>query len=359
MNAKIGGTGSCLGEKEYSNFDLWGWGEIKEGFDIGHWKIKLPHLQNDAAVFDAAVRQITGIEKRRFSPEKGAEELGAEAAAIAMDDAGVKASDLDLILVSTFTPDKEIPPPGQTIGHLIGAPHSAAMTHNETCSSFIYSLYTGFNALQTGNCENILIVATDKLSRETNFQDYATAYLFGDGAGAVILQADQEGGMVCPPWVGSDYSEESHILKYYAEKITMGGGKNVLKAAVEAMAASAHNALLYYNLGEQFGYSYKKIREHFEELKEQHPLEELLKNIDCIIPHQANGRITESLAKKMGYGNLSKFANTIGQIGNTSAGSQPISMDMLIQQGRIARGDKILLTAVGGGYTLGAAVLRY
>lgn len=371
MNATIAGTGSCLGDTEYSNIGLresdlmiggLNVGElVRESFDMEHWRGKLEADEkdlSDAEVFDTAVRQLTGIEKRRFSSKKGAEELGAEAATRALDAAGIKASDLDYIIVGTFTPEREIPNPALTLANLIGAPKKAAVTHNETCSGFIIGMDLAYGKLQTGDCETILVGSTERLTKFTNFRDYKTAYLFGDGAGAVVLKADENGGIVCPAYVGSDYSGK-HIIKRNSELIEMGGGPDVLKRAVRAMVESAHIALLYYNLGKSVDGNYKKIRDDFDTLKDVYPLDSFLDDIDWVIPHQASGRITERLAITMGYGDLSKFGNTIVEEGNISGGSIPRTLDRLIREGKLERGQRVLLTSVGGGYTLGGLVFVY
>ena len=156
MNATIIGTGSCLGSKEYSNYDLWNWKRVQEGFDTNHWREKLGvgekvEALSNADVFNLAVKQITGIEKRHFSFDKSAEELGAEAATIALSDAGISATDLDYIIVGIFTGNKDIPAPAVSTKDLIGAQEGGTLTHNEACSGFIYGLDVAFGKLQTGD----------------------------------------------------------------------------------------------------------------------------------------------------------------------------------------------------------------
>jgi len=309
---------------------------LRKGYNV--------EMMSDRELFDAWVQQVTGIKKRHFYTEdfdkrKGfigsVENMGAEAAKEALNSAGISAKNLDYIIFSTFTQDLDIPNPACSLSHLIGAESIGGIPINTACSGFIDGLIDAYCRICSGFYKTILVVASERLSKVTNYDDPKTAVLFADGAGAVVLQKSETG--ILGFYSELDYSQEHIKLKSINyKKIEMGGGPNVLKRAVEAMEKAGLKALERANLK--------------------------LEDIDYIIPHQANQRITKSLANKLKIPK-SKIIETINNFGNTSGASVAIALDKVIKgevEGiKIKRGNKILLTSVGGGYTLASIAVEY
>ncbi|MBU4284197.1 MAG: beta-ketoacyl-ACP synthase 3 [Nanoarchaeota archaeon] len=335
-NVRIAGTGSYLPKNIVSNEKL---EKIVKNYDY-----------SKSNGFSEWVIKVTGIERRYYADEnETTEEMGAEASEKALKDANLKASDIDLIILNTFTPGKLIPNSAIEVGHLIGNNKIPAITINQACSGFVYAVESAYHYIRSGEYNNILVVASEKLSSITDYSDPKTAVLFGDGAGAIVLQRSDKKGILGMPYIGGKYSPE-HIKvkntgvdvkdiltkaeKEYVKKeyIKMGGGPQVLRQAVNAMVESAKIALRRSNLE--------------------------IKGIDWLCPHQANKRIIDLTAEHLNMP-IEKTLITIEEDGNVSGASNIITLDKSIKQGKVKRGDKILITAVGGGYTMGAFVFEY
>lgn len=361
--ARIIGTGSYLPKKCITNKEL---SYRIKNFRVDEARKMLSERGlnvkdiSDRELFDAWTQQVTGIEKRHIYNKDfdksenfigSTENMGAEAAKKALDAAGISAKDLDYIIFSSFTQENDIPNPACSLAHLIGAKEVGALPINTACSGFIDGLIDAYCRIKSGHYKNIIVVASETLTKVTNYKDPKTAILFADGAGAAVLRAEKIGILGRIPlrffikrfrkgilsfYSESDYSQEHIKLKSRTGKIEMGGGPRVLKRAVEVMKKAGLNAL------ERAG------------LK--------LEDIDYIIPHQANQRITKDLIHRLGISEK-KVIETINNLGNTSGVSVAIALDKAvrgeIKNYEIKRGDKLLLTAVGGGYTLAAMVLEY
>ena len=309
--------------------------------------------QRAAMPFTEWVEKVTGIRTRCFVEDEDTEMMAATASQIALETAGMKAVDLDFIIVSSFTPTKDIPNLACTVGHMIGADGVGGFPLNTACAGFVYALSVAYSLIKSEIYSNILVVSAETLSRVIDFGDPSTAVLFADGAGAAVLQASNTGGICSSPCLISDFSDHIHLKNSDAvhpqerieskgkeflprNMIYMPGGPHVLKRAVNGMAEVLHKAL------------------------ELSPYE--LEDLDVIIPHQANLRIADGLIKKLGVPQ-EKVCRVIRSIGNTSGASVAISLDMAIRGEvdglKINPGDKVGLTAIAGGYSAGAIVFEY
>jgi len=336
IHLRILGTGSYLPPRKVTNAELEGmvsnYDEERAGRSFSEW-----------------AEDVTGIRERRFADGESAEEMAQKAALAAMESAGV--DDVDLVLACSFTADRLIPNMACTVADRIGQRGTGGYVLNTACGGFVSGLSTAYAHIKAGMCERVLVVAAEALSKTTSFSDPTTAIIFGDGAGAVVAGADESGGMVSPPYTASEFSD--HIAldntgvflptgpeTEYVEKtyLKMPGGPRVLRRAITLMEEAA-----------------------LKSLKES-PWE--LSDIDCMVPHQANRRITIGLAERMNVPR-EKVLDTIAFHGNTSGASIPLAIDAAVrgfpEAGgvSISRGDKLLLTAVGGGYSIAAAALEF
>jgi len=343
ITARIIGTGSYLPKTILTNSELYNLPKIKKNFNIEKAKDKYSGNSNEE-IFNDWATQVTGIKQRHvynndFNNQPDyigpIENMGAEAAKQALSQANLSPKDLDFIVAATFTQEQTVPNPACSIGHLIGAKNIPGIHINNACAGFVYGLINAYKEITT-RAKNVLVVASEQLTKVTDYTDPKTAVLFADGAGAAILTTDKTGIL---GFSRSSKYEDKHIsLKNEPSKenfVKMGGGPQVLANAVRAMSKETKNALKNANL--------------------------TLEDIKYIIPHQANKRITKNLAKNLKIP-LEKMVSTIETIGNTSGSSVAIALDKLIRgelpNYNIEKGDKIVLTAVGVGYTMGAVVME-
>jgi 3-oxoacyl-[acyl-carrier-protein] synthase-3 len=296
---------------------------------------------------DEWIRERTGISERRIAPpEMGAAFMGAEAAKIAMCRANVQPGEIDLIVVSTATPDRLLPATACDMQALLGATNAAAFDISAACSGFIYALDVAEGHLAAGRGEIALVVSTEKMSGIVDWTDRKTCVLFGDGAGAAVVRRSSNGRGLLSSFIRSDgtlaellwrpaggltipfdiavLDEKSHLVKM--------AGREVFKAAVRSMAEAADQALLRAGLRAE--------------------------DIALLIPHQANIRIIEATAR---YANMpmEKVYVNVDRYGNMSSATVPVALDEAIEEGRIKRGDHVLMVAFGAGFTWGSAVLRW
>jgi 3-oxoacyl-[acyl-carrier-protein] synthase-3 len=296
---------------------------------------------------DEWIRQRTGIVERRIAPkEMGAADMGVGASLIAMERAGVAPGEIDLIVVSTATPDRLLPSTACDIQAVLGAKNAAAYDVSAACSGFIYALEIAEGHIAAGRSEIALVIATEKMSGIVDWTDRSTCVLFGDGAGAAIVKKAENGRGMLSSFIRSDgtlaellwrpgggvkipfdiavLDEKSHLVKM--------AGSEVFKAAVRSMAEAADQALMRAGLTGD--------------------------DIDLLVPHQANIRIIEATAKYAKIPMDKVFVN-VERYGNMSSATVPIALDEAIEQGRIQRGDNVLMVAFGAGFTWGASVLRW
>ena len=295
---------------------------------------------------DEWIRTRTGIRTRHIaSPDTGAADMGAAAARAALDEAGLSAADVDLIIVSTATPDRLLPSTACDIQALLGANRAAAYDFATACSGFPYGLSLASAHIADGQAENVLVICTEKMSSIVDWTDRTTCVLFGDGAGAALLQpATDERGVISSfmrsdgtlaellwrPAGGARIPIESVVLEERNHYITMAGPE-VFKNAVRSMCEAASAAL------ERAGVTAEEI--------------------DLLVPHQANLRIIESTAKYAGIPMDKVFVN-VDRYGNMSSASLPVALDEAREQGVVGEGSLVLTVAFGAGFTWASNVVR-
>jgi len=321
--SRIAGTGSYLPERVVTNADL----------------------EKTIDTSDAWIRERTGIERRHIAAEgQTTVDLGEQAARRAMAAAGVTADEIDLIVFGSTTPDLVFPNCGALLQARLGIRGCPAMGLEAACSSFIYALSVADKFVKLGEAKCALVVGAETLSRITNWQDRGTAILFGDGAGAVVLKASDEPGIIsthlhtdggykdllyCPVGVSAGFKADADGK--VPMHITMVGNE-VFKVAVRSLGSIVDETLAANGLDKSA--------------------------IDWLVPHQANIRIIQATAKKLEMP-MERVMVTVQDHGNTSAASVPLALDTGIRDGRIKRGELLLLEAFGGGLTWGSALIRY
>jgi 3-oxoacyl-[acyl-carrier-protein] synthase-3 len=288
---------------------------------------------------DDWIVERTGIRARHFAaPEVTSSDLGAEAARRALQAAGVEAASIDLIIVATSTPDMVFPSAACILQHKLGIAGCAAFDVQAVCSGFVYALTVADAMIQTGAASRALVIGAEVFSRILDFSDRTTCVLFGDGAGAVVLEASETPGILA-----SDlHADGKHVGILCVPGTVSGGrvlgdpllkmdGQAVFKLAVGVLEDAARATLAKAGKTDA--------------------------DIDWLIPHQANIRIMQSTAKKLKLP-LDKLIVTVDQHGNTSAASIPLALDASVRSGKIQKGDTLMLEGVGGGFTWGAVLLN-
>ncbi|RLE34124.1 MAG: 3-oxoacyl-ACP synthase [Acidobacteria bacterium] len=324
--ARIAGLGRFLPEKIVTNQDL----------------------EKMVDTSDEWITTRTGIKERRVVAEgEGLLDLVVRAGKAAMDDAGVEPEAIDLLIVATATPDQPIPATSAIAQPQLGVVNAACFDLSAACSGFTYSLNVARQFIATGTAQNILVIGAECLTRYTDWSDRKTCVLFGDGAGAVVLQpADAGEGILHIDWrtdgTWADFISMpgggSRFPPHSRESIDQGlpfikmRGNETFKVAVRAMTG------LSLDLLERAGVQ---------------PAD-----LDLFIPHQANQRIIQAVGKRMRLSDKQVYSN-VHQFGNTSAASIPMAMVGAVEEGRLKRGDLLMLTAFGGGLTWGSALIRF
>jgi 3-oxoacyl-[acyl-carrier-protein] synthase-3 len=290
----------------------------------------------------------TGIRERRIAaPGESLSTFAIPAARAALEMAGVAGKDVDLVLCATVTPDTPFPATANLIQDRIGATRAGSFDLSAGCTGFIYALTVGEQFIESGMAKNVLIVGGEILSKITDWSDRGTCVLFGDGAGAVLLQATEEenrGVLGCA--MHSDGS--------LGELIFMPGGGS--KNPPSALLYESGLAFLKMRGNETFKIAVRSLAEVSQEVLARAHLSQ--NEVTWFIPHQANLRIIEAVGKRLEIPDGSTYVN-IDRYGNTSSASIPIALDELNRAGKIAPGDVVLMSAFGAGLTWGAAVLRW
>lgn len=321
--SRITGSGSFLPPRRLTNADLVHELARRGVESSDHWIV-----------------ERTGIRARHFAePDVSSSDLGLEAARRALQAANLQAQDIDLIIVATSTPDMVFPSTACILQHKLGANGCMAFDVQAVCSGFIYALTVADAMIKSGSVKRALVIGAEVFSRILDFNDRTTCVLFGDGAGAVVLEASNRPGILA-----SDlHADGRHVGILCVPGQVSGGavvgdptvkmdGKAVFKLAVSVLDESAKAVLS------------KAGREASE--------------IDWLIPHQANIRIMHSAARKLEIP-LSRLVVTVDQHGNTSAASIPLALDSALRNGKIKTGDLALLEGVGGGFTWGAVLVQF
>ncbi len=318
MYSRITGTGSYLPEKILTNLDL----------------------ERMMDTSDEWIRTRTGITQRHIAREdQVASDLALHACQNAMQAAGVTSQDIDLIIVATTTPDMIFPSTACILQNKLGIENCPAFDVQAVCSGFVYALATADMFVSSGKCRNALVVGSEIYSKILDWNDRSTCVLFGDGAGAVVLsQSDQPG-----------------ILSTHLH--ASGSHSNILSAP-GCISGGKVQGTPYINMegNAVFKFAVKVLEEVVQEAVAKNNLQST--DIDWLIPHQANIRIIQSTAKKLGLP-MDKVVVAVDKHGNTSAASIPLALDLAVRDGRIQRDQLILLEGVGGGFTWGAVLLRW
>ena len=282
---------------------------------------------------DEWISKMTGIKERRWSrDDQDTSDLAYEASKKAIEDAGIKPNDIDMIIVATATGDMPFPSVANILQEKLGTGKVPTMDQLAACSGFMYSMITAKQYVQSGDYKNILVVGADKLSKITDLTDRSTAVLFGDGAGAVVIGEVSEGRGIISYEIGSDGSGGKYLyLNKETGKLVMNG-REVFKFAVRIMGEASTRVV------------------------EKAGLES--DDIDMFIPHQANIRIMESARERLGI-EREKMSVSVNRFGNTSAASIPLSIQQELENGRIKDDDTLVLVGFGGGLTRGAMVIKW
>ena len=321
--SRITGTGSYLPPRRLTNADL--------AAELATQGVET----SDDWIFER-----TGIHARHFAaPDVCCSDLGVEAAKNALEAAGLMPSDIDLIIVATSTPDMVFPSAACILQNKLGIAGCPAFDLQAVCSGFVYALTVADAMIKTGTASKALVIGAEVFSRILDFSDRTTCVLFGDGAGAVVLEASETPGILA-----SDlHADGKHVGilcvpgnvsggKVLGDALLKMDGQAVFKLAVGVLESAARATLAKANLTDA--------------------------DIDWLIPHQANIRIMQSTAKKLKMP-LEKLIVTVDQHGNTSAASIPLALDASVRSGKIKKGDTLMLEGVGGGFTWGAVLLNY
>jgi len=321
MYSRIKGTGSYLPEKILTNTDL------EKMVDT-----------TDEWIFDR-----TGIKERHIAAEDETTcDLAEHAARAAMEHAGVTADDIDLIIIATTTPDRVFPSTACLLQQRLGIQGCAAFDVQAVCTGFVYALGIADKFIKSGSHKCALVIGAETMSRITDWTDRGTCILFGDGAGAAVLEASEEPGIL---------STHLHADGQYEDLLTVDGGVSTDYSKIEN-----GSAFMRMKGNEVFKMAVNTLGRIVDETLAANNMQKT--DIDWLVPHQANIRIINATAKKLQM-NIDHVVVTVDKHGNTSAASVPLALDEAVRDGRIRRGDTILLEAFGGGFTWGSALIKY
>lgn len=319
--ARIAGIGSYLPEKVVTNRDL----------------------EKTIDTSDEWIRERTGIERRHIAGDnETTSSMGVEAAQRAMEMAGVEPDDIDLIVVGTATPDKVFPATACIIQRRLGVAGGPAFDVHAVCSGFIYALDLANRYIRTGGAKTAIVIGSETMSRIVNWEDRGTAVLFGDGAGAVVLQSAEEPGIL---------ASHIHADGRYEELLHVPQGVSVgydLTRAGRAFIEMEGNAV------------FRRAVATFDNIAREAiaDLDGHLDDIDWFVPHQANMRIIKAAAKRLEMP-MERVIATVDEHANTSGASIPLALDLAVRDGRIQRGQTLLFAAFGAGFTWGSAMVKF
>ncbi|MAF83516.1 MAG: 3-oxoacyl-ACP synthase [Chromatiales bacterium] len=321
MYSRISGTGRCLPERILTNADL---AQMVDTSD--EW-----------------IRTRTGIERRHIAAEdQTTTDLAEGAARQAMEVAGVAPGDIDFLVVGTTTPDVVFPNVGCLVQERLGIGGFAAFSLEAACSGFIYALSVADQFVSSGKARRALVIGAETLSRIIDWNDRSTCVIFGDGAGAVVLEPSDEPGIISTHLRADGQYKDLLYHPYGTSK--------------KQQADDDEQPFLQMKGNEVFKVAVRRLESIVDETMATNNLER--GSIDWLIPHQANLRIIQLTAKRLGM-SMEKVIMTLRDHGNTSAASVPMALDVAVRDGRVNRGDLLLLEAFGGGFTWGSALIRY
>ena len=317
--SKIAGTGGYTPNNVVTNYDL----------------AKKVETDHDWIV------QRTGIHSRCLATAgETTSSMSFEAASKAINAAGIQATDLDLIILATTTPDKILPTASCMLQEKLGVPNIPAFDLGAACAGFIYAISVADQFIRAGNAKNILVVGAEHMSSIVDWSDRTTCVLFGDGAGAVVLQASDSPGIL---------STHLHADGRHGDKLFVPTGLPNLAIADEPAYVNMRGQ-------EVFKFAVKALGDIVDETLDDNNMDK--SDIDWLIPHQANLRIITATAKKLDM-SMEKVILTVDKHANTSAASIPLALDEGVRDGRIKRGDKLLMEGIGGGFAWGSALVIF
>lgn len=333
--SKIVGTGSYLPATVFTNAD---------------WEKRVE-------TSDAWIYERTGIRSRHIAAkDESASSMGAIAAKRALEQSGLSASDVQLIIVATGTPDKIFPSTACLLQQRLQIPTCIAFDVQAACTGFIYAMSIADQFIKTGMVQNALIVGAELMSRVIDWADRSTCVLFGDGAGAVVLKASDTPGILST----SLYAQGSFGDLLTVENMQLADFTGVLPGTVKTENNNTQLELLspYVKMQGQkvFKIAVSKLGEMVKDILEKHQLNS--EQIDWLIPHQANIRIIQATAEKLGL-SMEKVICTVDTHSNTSSASIPLALDTAVRDGRVKPGQTLLLEAFGGGLTWGSALVKF
>jgi 3-oxoacyl-[acyl-carrier-protein] synthase-3 len=304
-------------------------------------------LEKMVETSDEWITTRTGIKERRIAAENEyTSHMAAEAAKRAMNMAGVKPEEIDLVIIATITPDMPFPATACLVQEKIGAKNAAAFDLEAACSGFIYGLEVGQQFIMSRTYDTVLVIGAEKLSSIVNWSDRNTCVLFGDGAGAAVLQNREDSHGLLTAVMGADGEK--------AELLFMPGGGSRCPATKESVDARLH--YLQMDGKQAFKNAVQAMESAATEAMKRCEVD--ITKIKCIIPHQANMRIIDAVGERLGARPEQLFVN-LDKYGNTSAASVAIALDEAVSSGKVSRGDLILLVVFGAGLTWGAAVIEW
>ncbi len=320
MYSRIAGTGRYLPAKILTNFDL----------------------EKMVETSDEWIRTRTGIERRHIAgDDEATSDLAYKASVAAIEAAGIEPEAIDLIVVGTTTPDLIFPNVGTLVQSKLGIRGAPAFSLEAACSGFVYSLSVADQFLRTGAHERALVIGAETMSRIIDWSDRETCVLFGDGAGAVVLERAETPGVI---YSGLGADGRYRDLLYASSGVSARAGPGERDSALKMKG------------NEVFKVAVKTLENMVDDVIAHNDIEK--EDIDWLVPHQANIRIIQATAKRLQMP-MEKVVLTVADHGNTSAASVPMALDTAIRDGRIRRGDLVLLEAFGGGFTWGASLIRY
>jgi 3-oxoacyl-[acyl-carrier-protein] synthase-3 len=319
--SRITGTGSFLPENVITNADL------EEMVDTT----------------DEWIQSRSGIKERRMAgPDESTCDMAEPAARRAIEAAGLEPGDIDLLVMGTTTPDLVFPASGVLLQQRLGMRDIGAMDVNAACSGFLYALSIADKFIRTGDAKRVLVVGAEKLTAMVDWTDRTTCVLFGDGAGAVVIEASEEPGIL---------STHIHSDGQYRDLLCTRTGVGKGFKAVEG-----GGVVLEMKGNEVFKVAVRTLGRIVDETLEANNLQK--EDLDWLIPHQANLRIITATARKLEM-SMEKVIVTVDRHGNTSSASVPLALDEAVRSGKIKRGDTLLLEAFGGGFTWASALVQY
>ncbi len=296
---------------------------------------------------DEWIRARTGIvERRMVGPTDTASSLGTRAALSALESANVDPADVDLVIVATISPDYVMPATASLIQHAIGASRAGAFDMNAGCAGFVYALSVGTSLIASGAQQTVVVVGAEAITREIDFTDRSTCVLFGDGAGALVLQASSEPAGVLSSALGSDGSG--------ADALIVPAGGSCLPASVETVEARKHFLKMKGN--EVYRFAVSAMTQASRDAMAGAGLGPT--DIDLFVPHQANLRIIQSAARNLKLPPEKVFVN-VDRYGNTSAASIPIALSEAVDQDRLHQGDRVVVVGFGAGLSWAASVVQW